>query len=86
MVARKKKTTNSQLLTALRNRARRVIMSHGSVTADDLQHYAKAKHDWKVPTALWGCVFRDASFRKIGFRQSTNPANHGRYVAVWGRA
>lgn len=84
---KKGKTPDIQeFLELMRLYAAMVAKHKGTVTADDLQLFVLAKTKWQVPRAWWGSVFKaPKTFKKVGFERSTNPPNHGRFLAVWAR-
>lgn len=55
----------------------------GAVTANDVRRV------WTLPDGahpnLWGAVFKDRRFKKIGMTESKVVARHAGSIAVWGR-
>ena len=56
----------------------------GTVTADDLR--GRIELPPGAHRNLWGAVWNDPRFKRVGYRKAQHPDAHARVIAVWSRA
>lgn len=75
---------HSGWLEVVRKFAATWIQLYGEITSDDLQR------NFMLPEGasknLWGAVFHDPRFIKIGYTNSKRPKAHSRLIRKWGLA
>lgn len=74
---------NEEFVTYLREYAKGVSRTQGSVHADDLR--VEAERVGLRPTCrqAWGAILRGPGWQKIGTRPSAWPSNHGHVSPIW---
>jgi hypothetical protein len=67
----------------MRKRAFEIATESGTVTSDDLRHYAKAYGIVPNHQNAWGAIFRGKLWRSVGRKKSSLNSNHNREIRVW---
>lgn len=73
---------NPDFVSLCKNYAHYYAGKHGAVSADEVRVWADNNDITPRHPNAWGVVFR-SGFTKVGYRPSTNPASHGRIIAIW---
>ena len=74
---------NVEFLASVRNVARTIIASNGSVTSDDLRLWANLNDIAPTHPNAWGAVFHGGEWKHLGYVKSQIPSNHSRVIGIW---
>jgi hypothetical protein len=74
---------NRAWVDQIRDLARLIARSNGSVSTDDLRPIADRKGLAPSSPNAWGSVFRGGEWKCIGRRKSTYRTNNAREIRVW---
>lgn len=72
---------NEAWLAIVREHARQVAISGGSVSINDLRPKFDLPHG--ASPNLWGAVFKTRQFRMVGFGVATHPSAHARRIGIY---
>lgn len=80
----KAEDNSSYYLNIAREAAKRIALSRGTVTADDVGRYLKRFHGIDTLGPAAGSLFKTKDFVFTGeFRKSSRITNHSRLLRVW---
>ena len=74
---------NTSWVKQMRRQARKICMTRGNVTSDDLHKFADSQDLQPSHHNAYGAVFRGKGWKCIGRCRSTRPSAHGREIKLW---
>ena len=75
--------SNLQFVETMRESARLICKSHGSVTIDDLRMKAEKYNVYPLSPNAWGAIFHEKGWRLIDHVQSQVKTNRARWIGRW---
>lgn len=85
MLVTQQKINNQIFLKTARFRALNLLRGRREgIGADEIRRHVEGLHG-VVPSnpSLWGNVFQNSQFKRVGDKRSTRKSCHGRWVNIW---
>lgn len=74
---------NLEFLAVMRAEAKRIALSRGWVSSDDLRVYGSQHNLEPTHPNAWGAVWREPGWSVVGYRKSAVPSAHARGIRMW---
>lgn len=76
-------THTPDFVDTMREAAKSIALSKGTVTADDLRSYGLKNGLRPHHPNAWGAIFKGSEWRTVGYTRSALVSNHARTIRIW---